>query len=287
MARPPLQLADPATPGRPARDAGRRTWVAARAPWLLAAAALATLAALPGTLQAQAADDPSTERARALFNEAIEHSDAGDWERAAHRLTQALELRDAPSIRFNLGVALSHLGRLRESSGHLEAAARAEDADAALRAQAEERLTQVRAQLGHLRVQVQDAPEAAVVTVDGEPWTRLGAFAPADPGIRQVRLMLGPEVLVAEDADVPEGGETSVTLRVEAAIEAAVQEAAAPEASDDDGGSDDSAVIAGVLLGVGAAVIAGGVITGVVLADQLGPRPSDGDFDPPVLRSGT
>lgn len=249
----------------------------ARAPLRFVVLTLPLFLALP----ARAQDDADTRRARELFAEALAHSDGGDWERAVHRLEQALELRDAASIRFNLGVALSHLGRLREATEHLERAIEAEDADASVREGAAARLTEVRARIGHLRVDLTGDPGEAVVTVDGEPWPELGVFVDADPGIREVRLMLGAEVLGSEDADVPEGGEATVTLEVNPAAFTAPEPAGGGDAE----GGDDGGVIAGVVIGVVVALAAGGVVAGVLIADELGPQASMGDFDPPVLRA--
>lgn len=249
----------------------------ARAPLLLVVLTLPLFFAAPVYAQ----DEADTQRARELFAEALEHADAGDWDRSAHRLEQALELRDAASIRFNLGIALSHVGRLREAIEHLERAIEAEDADDAVRSGAQERLAEVRRRIGHLRVDVNGEAGDAVVTVDGEPWPDLGIFRLADPGIREVRLMLGAQVIGSEDADVPEGGEASVTLDVDPSA----MTASPAEGAEDEGGGSDDGVIAGVLIGVLVALAAGGVVAGFLIADETGPQPSMGDFDPPVLRA--
>ena len=91
------------------------------------------------------------------------------------------------------------------------------EADDAVREDASARLAEVRTRLGHLRVDVNGELGEAVVTVDGEPWPDLGIFVASDPGIREVRLMRGAEVVDSEDADVPEAGNATVQLEVDPA----------------------------------------------------------------------
>lgn len=252
----------------------------ARVPLIVAMLGLVLLGA-PGLAHAQpSGEEARTEQARELFREALEHADAEDWDRAAHRLERALELRDAATIRYNLGIAYSHLGRLLEAARILEDAIEAEDADDVVRSGATEQLEAVRARIGRLRVDIEGPRGEAVVTVDGQPWLDLGEYAPADPGIRVVRLLVGTDVLQEENADVPEGGRAEVRLRVPQIFAEATDEAARNE-----GGGDDGVIWAVVLTTV-AVLAAGGVVAGVLLYDELGPQASTGDFMPGVLTVG-
>jgi len=244
------------------------------------------LTALPATCLAQEeVSDADTERARALFAEALELADAGDWERAVHRFRRALELRDAPAIRFNLASSLVRLGRLRQALGELDQIDASAESTPELRAQADALRSEIAPRLAQLRVDVSDPNGDTHVTVDGEPWEALGRFAPSNPGVLEVRLWRGDDELDHEEVDVPDGGRATVALVAPTPIPVDVSPQAAAEAAatqTDEDGSDDGLWI-GLGVGAGVAVVAAAVILVVVLAAEPS-QTSEGDFDPGVLR---
>lgn len=230
--------------------------------------------------RAQAASDDATERARALFAEGLDLADAGDWERAVHRFRRALELRDAAPVRYNLATSLARMGRLLEALEEVDRVVAMPDAEPEVRAAAEQLRTENTPRLGRLSVLVEGDAEGTHVTVDGRPWGgRPGVAAAADPGVRVVRLMRDMTELDLEEADVPEGGSTTVRLEVEGLSASHGARSTPEEAS---GGGSDDAWIWGVVIAVVALAAGGAVLTGVLLGDQ-GPQPSTGDFMPPVL----
>lgn len=239
---------------------------------------LVTLSTGAGRAYAQAApSDDETAQARALFAEGLELADGGDWERAVHRFRRALELRDAAPVRYNLATSLARMGRLVEALEEVARVVDMADADEEVRAAAQQLREEITPRLGRLSVLVDGETEGTHVTVDGRPWEAAsGVAAPSDPGVRVVRLMRDMAELDLEEADVPEGGATTVHLEVLAESHGA--RAAPDEAS---AGSDD-AWIWGVVIAVVAVAAGGAVLTGVLLSDQ-GPQPSQGDFMPPVL----
>lgn len=173
-------------------------------------ALLASLAATP--CAAQEADDADTEAARTLFEEGLSFADRGEWERAVQRFRAALEHRASARVHYNLAMSLARMGRLVEALAAIDAVLEDPDTDARVREESSLLREEVMPRLGRLNVSVEGGVGEANVTVDGRPWLTVDVFAPADPGVRVVRLVQGDLELDIEEADVPEGGEASVTL---------------------------------------------------------------------------
>lgn len=235
-----------------------------------------TLLALVATLLSRAApagaqDTPApvspetTERARTLFQEGLRLADEGDWERAVHRFRRALELRESAPVRYNLATSLAHMGRRVEAIEELDRVLAHEDADQEIRASAIQLRRELSSRLGRLRVDVRGDAHGTLVTVDGRPWSAVGAVGLADPGVRVVRLLRDLTELDVEEADLAEGGDARVVLEVPGTAPAS-----------------DDAWIWGIVIGVALVAIGAGIVTGVVLAD-MAPQPSPGDFGPPFL----
>lgn len=234
----------------------------------------------PAALSAQDAEaEDVTAEARALFEEGLELADAGDWERAVHRFRRALDLREATPVRYNLAMSLAHMGRMVEALAELERVLADPSIGDDVRAPATALRDALRSRLGGLVVEVVGDHEGTVVTVDGRPWEALGFAAPADPGIRVVRLLRGTTQLDVAEADVPTGDVARVTLEVPREVPAGALEGDAPPA--EAGGSDDG-WIWGVVIGLVVVAAAAATVTAVVLMDQ-GPSTTMGDFMPPML----
>lgn len=239
-------------------------------------------AAAPCAAQ-EAEDEGTTARARQLFAEGLELADGGDWERAVQRFRRALDLREAAPVRFNLATSLANMGRLVEALAELNAVLSDPEADEAVRASATALRDELRPRLGGLVVEVQGDIEDAHVTVDGRPWEAVGDAAPADPGIRVVRLLREMTELDIEEADVVSGEVARVTLEMPGVPESepgSVMDGAAPAAEGGDDGWIWGIAVGAVMVAIGAAVV-----TGVVLMDQ-GPATTMGDFMPPTLEIG-
>ena len=226
---------------------------------------------------AQEPDGATTQRERELFAEGLELADAGVWERAVHRFRSALDLREAAPVRYNLATSLANMGRLSEALEELNLVLDDAEADETVRASATALRDELRPQLGGLVVEVAGDAEGTQVTVDGRPWEAIGSVAPADPGIRVVRLLRDMDELDVEEADVTSGEVARVILEMPGIAESDAGLTVEP-------GGDD-AWIWGVVIGVVAVVAAGAVVTGVLLSEQGGGG-TMGDFMPPVLEIG-
>ncbi len=199
-----------------------------------------------------ASAEETTEEARALFDEGLALADRREWERAVQRFRAALERRESPAVRLNLAISLARMGRLVEALEELERVHADPETDDAVRAEAELLRAETAPRLGRLRIEVVGEPGEARVTVDGRPWPELGVYAAADPGVRVVRLVEGDVELDVEEADVPEGGDSEVTLELPIAP-------AEPTV--------DDSWIWGTVIGAAIVTVGAAVVTGVAVAE--------------------
>ncbi|MGF1464818.1 MAG: tetratricopeptide repeat protein [Sandaracinaceae bacterium] len=259
-------------------------------PALMLLPALIALAVAPARAQpggpVVGAEQALVEQARLRFQEGLDHADRGDWERAVERFRRALELRDAPPVRFNLARSLAEMGRLVEAIEELDVVLAAPRASAEVLQAARALRDGLAPRLGRLRVGVQAPVGEISVTVDGRPLpaSDLGRSVVTDPGVRVLRLLRGVEELDVEEVDVPEGGAAAVVLEVPAPLRAlqltlGQREAAAPVASRRRGADAGWWVLGGLAV----LAVAGGVVAAAVAA-QGSSRQDGATFDPPTLR---
>lgn len=239
---------------------------------------LAALGAAPA-----AAQDP-TAQARALFNQGVACVARHDWACAEQRFRAALELRDAPAVRYNLASAVYEQGRFPEASSLTRQVLADPEAPAAIHQHA----TELRETLGEegalARVVVTGAPEDAELRVDGyavrrEDWAEVAVA----PGERVFALFSGERQLSEVRVTAEAGRPLSVALTVVATPE----QAAASGGGGGGGGIDFDALLVdplfwGIVGGSVALVIVVIVIVAVATSGDGGTF--EGDFQPGVLR---
>jgi tetratricopeptide (TPR) repeat protein len=227
----------------------------------IAAATAALVAVLGAGAHASAQDDPERSAlARSLFQEGVELARAERFEEAADRFRRAYEIRPAPAIAFNLASALTRLGRLVESTELLQQALRAPDLQPDLRSAVELQLREITPRVGRLTV-------------------------PIDPGAHVVLALRDGDEVAREDVAVAEGAPVEVTLAIPERTEVpaeALRVSADPEPRDAPP-QDDSGVWIGLGVGIGVALVAGAIVTGVVLAQPGAPAAIPGNTSPAVL----
>lgn len=236
-----------------------------------------------GVAHAQNEDDAArTERARELFLEGLELSDQGEWGDAAQRFEAALELRDAPTIRYNLGTSLLSLERPVEAANQFDIARAHPEATPELVAQAEEQLATLELQLSRVEIVVEGFENDPRVIVDGVPLPPEQLIQPlwVEPGHHvAVAEQEGMEVARAE-VDVLAGGQGALTLR-NIPQEAVVPSEVGLEGQGDDGHDDESTPLARdwrLWVGVGGGV----VVLALALGLGLGLGLDHGTEDPIV-----
>lgn len=235
---------------------------------------------------AEDAEQSVTQRARALFSQGVELSDRHDWTAAVERFEEALALRAAPAIRFNLAVCYVELGRHVEAAEQLDLVL-ADPAPASdLGVRPDELLPRVEEHVATLRVRAGELGPGAVLSIDGREVSDRPEALPirVEPGTHVVTATVDGEEVARAEVDAPAATITEVRLeRARTPVEAAITSAA----SDDD---EDARVPLArdwrLWVGVGAGVVA--IVTAVVVGVAVGAQeefedPVRGTLDPDVL----
>lgn len=190
----------------------------------------AALCVAAAPVRAQSSEAERTAMARSLFEEARTHAQMQQWEQAADRLQRAVALRESAVLAYNLGVALSHLGRLVEATEWLRQVARDADARAHLRSQSQELIDELAPRLGHLTVSLSGSTDDVVVLLDDRALERVmwGMATPVDPGAHVVAVRRGDRVLQRREVSVAPAERQVVELQVEVAEKAPARMAPTP-----------------------------------------------------------
>ena len=226
---------------------------------------------------AQQSDQERTALARSLFEEGVALGNQGEWAQAADRYRRVLTLRPTAHVKFNLALALSHLGQLVEPAELCRQVIRDPAAPESARRDAQDLLSTLEPRIGRLTVRLTGDPEGAAITLDGDPLdaVSIGVAMPADPGTHEVAARRGAEIVAGETVEIAEGGSAEVTLDIPPAPEPEVptpSETASAGMSASAGGSltgsavdDDEGGAWWPWVLVGALVVAGGVVAVLLL----------------------
>ena len=140
----------------------------------------------PGT--AARADADATTRARTLFGEGVRFTAGHNYVEAEARFREALALRDAPAIRYNLASVLFEQGKYSEAQVHNERVVGDMSAPAEVRESAHQLHVQIADRAGYLRVAEGAVPAGAVVTIDGFTIEAPTLETPVAPGHRTLLI---------------------------------------------------------------------------------------------------
>jgi len=228
------------------------------------APAAGTQAAPPGS------DSQSKARAQALLSEGTAAYGRGDYAAALDKFTAAYKIFPSPKLWFNIGQANRDLGRPVDAVAAFDRFLReADDAPAETLAEARRSAAELKTKLGQLKVTC--TTDGAEVTVDGKQVgsTPLGEMVWTTPGRHQVAVQREGFSPAIEDVTVVVGQSAAVNFELRpidlratnASADGALVGGAAP--------AETKPVYrrAWFWIAVGA-VVAGGVVTGVVLANQ-------------------
>ena len=170
-----------------------------RARIVLSSVGLALVVALVDA--AAHAQPPATgelERARALYAEAGELEQKGDWQSAQERLREALRIRETPNLRYALAWALENDNQLIEARNEYELALRlaSRAGNEEVKGLATQRINEVDHETPLVQVRVKGALTKGMrVVVDGREVQIHGdaGTMPVDPGSRVVRVENGEQ----------------------------------------------------------------------------------------------
>ena len=224
---------------------------------------------------ASAADAPATSAARALFTEGVAFARAGAYADAVDRFRRAQALHPAPTIAFNLGSALLHVGALVEGLETLERVLHDPATPAELVEPARQLRDQAAPRLARLTLEVVGDATGTRVEVDAREAhaAELDVAVPIDPGSHDIRVLRGEETVAHDHVSLAEGESRTVSLVVPPLVATSVEPAH---------GDDTGWIVLGVVLAVvGVAAI---TTTIVVLTLPTGQAtPVAGNTMPTVL----
>lgn len=251
------------------------------------------LAALIGVAAAPALAQDDTARARQLFEEGVEFADQGQFQEAANRFRQVLQIRSAAAVQYNLALALVELGEYVEARDLLQQVERDSSARQPMRRDARRVRQRIEPKIAHLTIELTDDVEGVEVVVDGRPLSSmdLGVRMAVDPGRHTIGMRYNGRSVGTQPIDLVEGGERTLRLTPRGAPSAAQTAEAgmmddeppmadSSETEEDDGGGGSIFGKWWFWTGV-AVVIAGGVAIGV--AASSGGDEVQGNLNPGVL----
>src|SRR5262249_2913050 len=118
----------------------------------------------PAAARVRRSGDDAASRARKSFRAGVAASDKGDWETARARFVAAYALAPIVDVLWYLAVAERRSGHPVEALAHYRAYAASRGNKRDLAALATEQVSDLEAEVGHLRF---DAPDNAEISVDG------------------------------------------------------------------------------------------------------------------------
>lgn len=225
----------------------------------------------------QTTDTAETDRARSLFAEGVELVAGSRFEEAEARFRQALAIRDAPAIRYNLASVLYEQGEYPEAQVENERALAAESVPAAVQTAAVELRQHIAERAAYVRFELVGPAVGGSISVDGYVLTQPGLEIPISPASHTVVVTLRGEEVARREVEVPVGEHRVVTVG-----EAAPAEDATPRGGGRSVDQEDWfwPVVAG-----------GGVLVVTIVAVSVGVAatsgtegPVEGNFTPGVIR---
>ncbi|MBX7193746.1 MAG: tetratricopeptide repeat protein [Sandaracinaceae bacterium] len=224
---------------------------------------------------AQTADTAETDRARSLFAEGVELVSGAHYEEAEARFRQALAIRDAPAIRYNLASVLFEQGEYPEAQVENDRALAADNVPDAVRTAAEELRTHLAERAAYVRFELQGAATGGSINIDGYVLTQPGLEIPVSAAPHTAVVTLRGEEVARRQVELAIGEHRVVVLG----------EVEAPIATGSSGGRsiDQEDWFWPVVAGGGALVVAIGIGIGVAATSGT-EGPVEGNFMPGVIR---
>ncbi len=236
----------------------------------------------PDTEAAPAEDDPVA-RARAAFARGIACVEEHETACAEREFRAALELHDAPAVRYNLASALYDLGRYPEAARLTASVIADEETPPEVRAHAETLRDQLRTDGATLAITLEGAADDVEVRADGEPVpaSQLGELVVA-PGNRVVTAHRDGAELARREVSARAGAHEAITLTLAPPAEEVAEQAPVEPAP---GTPLQEEPLFWAAIGGGAAVVLTAIIVIAIAAATSGVQaPIEGNYSPGVLR---
>lgn len=168
-----------------------------------------------GVSVAQAQSAREVAAARRLYEQGVEHANAGRWEEAREAFAQSLDLAERPPTLLNLAGALVQTGHLVEGAEAYRRYLRIAP-DGRHRQQAEAQLSELDGRLPRVTLRVQGLADRDELRIDGDITAHaiVGVEVPFDPGHHVIDVTRAGARVATTELDVTEGSRREVTLRV-------------------------------------------------------------------------
>jgi hypothetical protein len=201
-------------------------------------------------------DKKELSRARAMFQQAIELEQAGNFPNALQLFREVGQVRMTPQVQFHIALCEENLGRLVTAMGGYELALEgADQVGTSFKAEVEQKRTELKARIPKLIIVRGKGAEAATIELDGVPLgaSRIGIENEVDPGPHQIAAKAPGHENFVETVSVQEEERRTVKVELEKLPEGAVaggggmMDAGAPEKK--------SRLIPYIVIGAGGAVL--------------------------------
>lgn len=138
------------------------------------------------------------------------------WTPAADKLERALELRSSSVIAYNLGLCLSHTGKLVQASEFLEQVIHDDAANQNLKNAANALLQEINPRIAKLTIRAQGDLENIEIALDGRILSEveIGVAVPIDPGHHIVIARRNDSDVADNTVDVAEGTATEIIIEI-------------------------------------------------------------------------
>ncbi len=199
----------------------------------IALACLMGVAAMPGPAGAAETTEDDINRARRLFQRAVEYEQAKQWGKALELFREVGAVKLTPQVRFHIAWCEENLGRLVAALGGYELAlAQADQVGEAFIQEVKEKVDRLQGVIPKLIVQRGKGGEAATISLDGVELgaNSIGVEMPVDPGPHTVTAKApGREDFM---------GTVSVSEEEVKTLEVKMKKSATKDSGDGGGGGD-------------------------------------------------
>jgi len=170
----------------------------------------------------QTTDTAETDRARSLFAEGVSLVSESRFEEAEARFRQALAIRDAPAIRYNLASVLYEQGEYPEAQIENERALAADTVPDAVRTAAMELRAHIAERAAYVTFERAGPAVGGSISVDGYVLTQPGLEIPLSPSSHTVIVTLSGAEVARREVEVSTGEHRTVVVGEAPAAEAPI-----------------------------------------------------------------
>ncbi|HEY2409471.1 MAG TPA: hypothetical protein VGI10_25870 [Polyangiaceae bacterium] len=184
----------------------------------LGTAVCASLLVLLASVSARAQDKKELSKARAMFQQAIELEQAGNYPAALDQFREVGQVRMTPQVRFHIAGCEDKLGKLVAALGGYELAlADADSVGDEFKGEVDQAVTRLRGRIPKLVIQRGKGAEAADIQLDGVSLgaSSVGVPVPIDPGPHTISARAPSSAPFNQTVSIAEQEQKSIEITLE------------------------------------------------------------------------